>query len=87
MFPASFVVVVDANVLFPFTLRDPMLWAADAGLYQLRWSATILDEMERNLVAKDMMSAEKGARLRLTMEKHFPEAEVTGYEPLIIGLK
>lgn len=32
MVPAPFVVVVDANVLFPLTLRDTVLRAADAGL-------------------------------------------------------
>ena len=37
MVPAPF--VVDANVLFPLTLRDTVLRAAVAGFYQLRWSA------------------------------------------------
>jgi hypothetical protein len=44
MVPAPLIVVVDANVLFPFTLRDTVLRAATAGFYQLRWSAEILDE-------------------------------------------
>jgi hypothetical protein len=39
MFPAPFIVVLDANVLFPFTLRDTLLRAAAAGLYQVRWSS------------------------------------------------
>jgi hypothetical protein len=42
MVPAPFIVVVDANVLFPLTLRDTILRAAAAGFYQLRWSAEIL---------------------------------------------
>ena len=83
MVPAPFVVVLDANVLFPFTLRDTLLRAAAAGLYQLRWSATILDEMERNLVSTGTLDAPKAARLRDVMERAFPEAEVRGYEPLI----
>jgi predicted nucleic acid-binding protein len=87
MVPAPFVVVLDANVLFPLTLRDTLLRAAAADFYQLRWSATILDEMERNLVATGTMPADKAARLRATMEKYFPEAEVTGYEALIAGLQ
>jgi hypothetical protein len=52
MGPAPFIVVVDANVLYPLTLRDTVLRAAAAGFYQLRWSADILEEMERNLVLK-----------------------------------
>lgn len=87
MVPAPFIVVVDANVLFPLTLRDTILRAAAAGFYQLRWSAAILDEMERNLVSTRTMPADKAARLRATMEKYFPEAEVTGYVSLIGGLQ
>ncbi|GAB4211266.1 MAG: PIN domain-containing protein [Sandaracinaceae bacterium] len=87
MVPAPFIVVVDANVLFPLTLRDTVLRAAAAGFYQLRWSADILDEMERNLVSTGTMAADKAARLRATMEKHFPEAEVAGYSSLVAGLQ
>jgi hypothetical protein len=87
MVPAPFIVVVDANVLFPLTLRDTVLRAAAAGFYQLRWSAEILDEMERNLVSTGTMPAYKAARLRATMEKYFPEAEVTGYSSLVAGLQ
>ncbi|HLL00208.1 MAG TPA: PIN domain-containing protein [Myxococcaceae bacterium] len=83
MIPAPFTVVLDANVLFPFTLRDTLLRAAAAGLYQVRWSARILDEMARNLVSTGMMTEDKVARLRSVMERAFPEAEVKGYEHLI----
>lgn len=87
MVPAPFIVVVDANVLFPLTLRDTVLRAAAVGFYQLRWSREILDEMERNLVSTGTMSADKAAYLRATMEKYFPEAIVTGYEPLIAAMQ
>jgi hypothetical protein len=83
MGPAPFIVVVDANVLYPLTLRDTVLRAAAAGFYQLRWSRDILDEMERNLVAKGKIPPDKAARLRTTMEKFFPEADVKGYQPLV----
>jgi predicted nucleic acid-binding protein len=86
MISAPFVVVVDANVLFPFTLRDTMLRAAAAGFYQLRWSAQILDEMERNLASTFTMPSKSAARLRSLMERHFPEAMVTGHGPLIAAL-
>jgi len=77
------IVVVDANVLFPLTLRDTVLRAATEGDFQLRWSRAILDEMERNLVATATVDAGRAAHLRETMERFFPEAMVTGYEPLI----
>jgi predicted nucleic acid-binding protein len=83
MGPAPFIVVVDANILYPLTLRDTVLRAAAAGFYQLRWSRDILDEMERNLVTKGKIPPEKAARLRATMEKYFPEADVRGYQSLV----
>lgn len=83
MLPAPFVVVLDANVLFPLTLRDTLLRAAAAGFYQLRWSKEILDEMQRNLVSTGTTTLEKAARLREVMETYFPDALVTGYEPLV----
>lgn len=69
MFPAPFVVVLDANGLFPFTLRDTLLRAAAAGYYQVRWSAQILEEMTRNLVSSGTTTGEKAARLRTIMEQ------------------
>ena len=82
MAPAPFLVVLDANVLFPFTLRDTLLRAAAAGCFQLRWSKEILDETERNLVATGIVPADRAARLRSTMEDFFPEAMVVGHELL-----
>lgn len=87
MVPAPFIVVVDANVLFPLTLRDTILRAAAAGYFQLRWSAEILDEMQRNLVSTGTMAADKAASLRATMEKYFPEAEVTGMRRSLRGFR
>jgi predicted nucleic acid-binding protein len=87
MIPAPFIVLLDANVLFPFTLRDTLLRAASDGFYQLRWSSRILDEMTRNLVSSGTMSEEKASRLRAIMERVFPEAEVTGYEHLISAMR
>lgn len=87
MVPAPFIVVVDANVLFPLMLRDTVLRAAAADFYQLRWSREILDEMERNLISTGTMPSDKAARLRGQMEKFFPEAMVTGYEPLIAAMQ
>jgi hypothetical protein len=38
MVPAPFIVLLDANVLFRFSLRDTLLRAAAAGFYQVRWA-------------------------------------------------
>lgn len=87
MFPAPFRVVLDANVLYPFTLRDTLLRAAAEGFYQVYWSAQILDEARRSLVESDVMTDEKALRLREVMESAFPEAMVTGHEQLIEAMK
>ena len=50
MITAPFKVVLDANVLYPFSLRDTLLRAAAAALFQVYWSDEILEETRRNLV-------------------------------------
>src|ERR1041384_5729305 len=86
MLAAPFKVVLDANGLYPFTLRDTLLRAASEGFFQIYWSAEILDETVRNLIASGTVTTEQGARLRAVMERAFPEAAVTRYEPLISGM-
>ena len=51
------------------------------------WSAEIRHEAVRNLVASTTITAEQGANLREAMERAFPEAEVTGYEPLVDAMQ
>ncbi|MFZ5443785.1 MAG: PIN domain-containing protein [Myxococcota bacterium] len=87
MLAASFRVVLDANVLYPFTLRDTLLRAAAASFFQVHWSAQLLDEATRNLVANGVVTAEQAARLRAAMTEAFPEALVTDHEALIAGMK
>jgi len=42
--PSSSAAVLDANVLFPASLRDLLLRVVEADLYTPYWSDTILDE-------------------------------------------
>jgi predicted nucleic acid-binding protein len=86
MIVAPFRVVLDANVLYPFSLRDTLLRAAAEGLFQPYWSEQILDEVERNLVSKGTISHEQAARLRRAMTSAFPESMVTGHEALIAAM-
>lgn len=83
MIAAPFKVVLDANVLYPFTLRDTLLRAAAAGLFQVYWSEQILDETVRNLKSDGRMKHDQAVRLLAQMKRAFPEAEVAGHEPLI----
>jgi predicted nucleic acid-binding protein len=67
-------VVLDANVLFPFSLRDTLLRLAQQELFAVAWSDRILDEMARNLVAKGITTADQATRLADQMRRAFPEA-------------
>jgi predicted nucleic acid-binding protein len=75
--------VLDANVLYPFTLRDTLLRAAAAGLFRVHWSEQILEETTRNLVGDGIVTGDQATRLRSAMERAFPEALVSGYEGLV----
>lgn len=80
---ASFAAVLDACVLFPMTLRDTLLRAADAGLYEAHWTTDILEEMRRNLVGVGHITEEQALRLTTQMNRYFPEALITTHAPLI----
>lgn len=80
----AFVVLLDANVLYPAYLRDALLRLAEAEVYQVRWSRQILDELSRNVLQRNPdLPEENMERLVKTMEGAFPEAMVTGHETLI----
>ncbi|WP_230204834.1 PIN domain-containing protein [Parafrankia elaeagni] len=84
----AFTVVYDANVLYPNTLRDLLIRIAQSGLIQAKWTNEILDEMltaiRRN---RPEISVEKRDRLRGLMNASVRDVLVSGYEPLIDGLK
>jgi predicted nucleic acid-binding protein len=80
---SSLVVVLDACVLFPASLRDTLLRTADAGLYQMQWTNDILEEVQRNFVGNLNVSETNAQQLIDTMREHFPEALVTHHTPLI----
>ncbi len=79
---SSFGAVLDANVLFPASLRDTLFRTADAGLYRLQLTDGILEEMRRNLVKKGM-SEHKAQRLVDVVKDIYQEAMVTDYHLLI----
>ena len=70
-----FSAVLDANVLYPFSLRDTLLRLAELELYTPLWSARILEETRRNLV-EHRINEEQAARIDQAMREAFEEAEV-----------
>jgi hypothetical protein len=56
---SSIGVVLDACVLFPGSLRDTLLRAAQADLFRLYITEDILEEVRRNLVKKKIFPRKK----------------------------
>lgn len=79
-----FVVIYDANVLYPNTLRDLLIRVAQAGLVQAKWTHQILDETFDNLRKnRPELSVDALKRTRELMICAVRDCLVTGYEPLI----
>jgi predicted nucleic acid-binding protein len=84
----GFVVVYDASVLYPSTVRDLLIRIAQAGLVQARWTEQILDEMfaalRRN---RPDLESPNLDRTRALMATAVRDWRVQGYEALIDSLK
>jgi predicted nucleic acid-binding protein len=75
--------ILDANVLYPFLVRDVLLSLAEAGLYRPLWTDRINDEWTSHLIER---RPEKAAQIKVTVEvmnEAFPEALISQYEDLI----
>ena len=81
-----FVVVLDANVLFPFRIRDVLLTFAQEGLFRARITDEILDEWTRNLIRNKPQLEDSVHQQEAAIRAAFDECLVTGYAPLIPGL-
>ncbi len=73
----TFRAVLDACVLFPFSLRDTLLRLAERELYDVYWSDRILDEVTRNLVSEGFMTEAAAQRLEGFMRQAFDAATVS----------
>jgi hypothetical protein len=81
---SGYQVIIDACVLVDAALRDTLLRLAEPPhLYLPRWSREIIDEVVRTLEAKLGLTSNQTAYLVTELEKHFEDAYVEGYEPLI----
>lgn len=80
-----FAAVYDANVLYPFEIRDILMVAARTRSFAVYWSDAILDECTRNLIADGRASEENMARMIADMKRMYPKATIplADYESLI----
>jgi hypothetical protein len=84
----AFIVVYDANVLYPNTLRDLLIRIAQLPhLVQAKWTNDILDEA-LGAVSKNHLdiTPEQIGRLRNLMNGAVADCLVEGYESLIDSL-
>jgi hypothetical protein len=79
----AFIVIYDANVLYPNTLRDLLIRIAQLPhLVQAKWTDEILDEMLRALRKnRPDVSEEKAGRLRERMMRRSETAWWWGTSP------
>jgi predicted nucleic acid-binding protein len=80
-FPAFF----DACTLYGIRLTDLLLRLADAGAFRALWSDEVLEEVRRNVIRSGVDEAAIDHRIT-AMHQFFPDALVTGYEPLTASM-
>ncbi|SEK03746.1 hypothetical protein MAA5396_04309 [Marinovum algicola] len=81
-----FVVILDANVLFPFRVRDVLLTFAHEGLFRARFTDEIMAEWTENLIElKPSLEDSINSQARM-IRQTFDECFVTGHMSLIEGL-
>jgi hypothetical protein len=82
------VVLFDACVLYPASLRDLLMYLAGTGLFQARWTDRIHDEWITNLLKhQPEINLERLARTRRKMNEAVLDSLITGHEPLIDTLQ
>lgn len=77
--------VLDACVLFPASLRDTLLRAANMNLYRMRLTDEILEEVSRNLIKKGMPEY-KAQRLVAKIKGRFSDAFITDHRSMIVAM-
>jgi PIN domain len=81
------IAVLDANVLYPTTLRDLLMWLAVTGTFDAYWTAAIQFEWTLNLLEhQPHLTPERLECTRDFMDVALPGALVTGYEAHIEAL-
>lgn len=76
-------VILDACILFPGSLRDVLLRAAEEELYRLYLTDQILEEVRKNLVGKKQVTEERGLYIVNRMKERFRSSFVTDHTRLI----
>lgn len=78
--------MLDANLLYPFHLRNLLIQFAVERLIDVRWTDAIHQEWIGNLAAEGRVTRERLMRTLDIMRRVLPGAEVRGYEHRVAGL-
>jgi predicted nucleic acid-binding protein len=82
----AFIVIYDACVLYPESMRDLLVRLGQTDLVQAKWTDDILDEFVGRLVEKRPDLKARLERTRELMNGAVRDSRVTGYRRLIDGL-
>ena len=81
----AFVVVLDACVLFPASLRVTLLRAALGDLYRMQGSEEIVDDMRR-ILFKNAMTEYRAQRLISVIRENFQDSFISQHRQLISSM-
>lgn len=82
------IVVYDANVLYPFTVRDILIQLATTEVFKARWSEEVNDEWIRNLLVNSPnLDAMKVKEIAKKMGEAVRDCLIEGYENLIPSIQ
>ena len=84
--PSPPIVLLDANLLYPFHLRNLLIQLGVERLFDVRWTEAIHEEWIGNLGADGRATRERLTRTLDIMRRVLPGADVRGYENRIAGL-
>jgi predicted nucleic acid-binding protein len=78
-------VLVDTNVLFPFSIMDLMLALSEDAVVEVIWTNALLAEWERVIVREDRRSADSAASVTAAIREFFSESQILEkqYVPLL----
>ena len=84
---SRFSALLDANVLYPASIRDILLHFASEDLYKPKWTDKIHEEWIRNLLFnRQDLTKESLLSAQAAMDTAFPDANILQYESLITSL-
>ncbi|VTT28084.1 Uncharacterised protein [Klebsiella pneumoniae] len=85
---SGYTVIFDACVLYPAPLRSFLMYLAAGGQFRARWTEDIHEEWIRNvLLNRTELNLAQLQRVRALMDRHVPDALVTGYQSLTESIR